>query len=286
MPDRREILQRIYSEIQEIPTLPAVVPRLLELFERKNTTAREIAELISEDPALTANVLKVANSAYYGFPGKIASIEHAVMLLGFNMVRALTLSVGVIKSLSRETSSFSEEDLWIHSIRVATSMQELSEKYNKVTEERGYVFIIGLLHDIGKIVFDQLFPKEYKELLESSQEAGTGNAAWLEREHFGIDHAEAGAELLKRWHFPEIIWKPIGAHHEGSLPEDVDPALISLLRVSDTVSLNLFNPEELCPEECKEELEVLQMGEEVLSSTADYLKSSEERIRAFYDALH
>jgi len=208
------------------------------------------------------------------------------MLLGFNMVRALTLSVGVMKGLTSLKSCFIENRLWIHSIRVATSMQELAEKYNKIPEERGYVFIIGLLHDIGKLILELLFPDKYRQLYESCSEDKLKKIAQLEKEYFGIDHAEAGAELLRRWIFPEIIWKSIGAHHLSKLPKDVDQVLISLLRVSDTISLNLNSSEDICPEDCKEELKILEIGEEVLFSTVEYLKSSEERIRAFYDALH
>ncbi len=282
---KNEITKKLYSNIDEIPTLPAVVPRLLSLFEQEDVTARKVAELISEDPALTANVLKVANSAYYGFSGRISTVEHAVMLLGFNMVRALTLSVGVIKTLPSRETAFSEEALWLHSIRVATSMDEIAKHYHMTSEKKGYIFIIGLLHDIGKILFDQLFPEEYQKLFADEPDLDTGVLAEREREIFGVDHAEAGALLLKRWHFPEVIWFPIETHHMESLPQGVDNTLVSLLRLSDRVSLNYDSPENLCPEDCKAELKVLNIDESVLFNTAHALSEAEDRIRAFYASL-
>ncbi len=286
--NKEEIVKKLYSHIDEIPTLPQVVPRLLALFNEEGVTARKIADLISEDPALTTNVLKVANSAYYGFPGRISSLEHAVMLLGFNMVRALTLSVGVIKSLPERKRGFSEEALWLHSIRVATSMDEITKQHNMTSEEKGYIFIIGLLHDIGKILLDQLFPEKYQRLFEDEQdaEADTSLLARKEQETFGIDHAEAGAVLLKRWHFPEVIWLPIMTHHKKELPADADNQLISLLRLADRVSLNYDRPEDLCPEECRAELQTLRLDESVLFDTAQVISDSEDRIRAFYASLH
>ncbi|RMG72732.1 MAG: HDOD domain-containing protein [Nitrospirae bacterium] len=284
--ERQEVIKRIYSLIDEIPTLPAVVPKLLSLFEQEDADARKIARLISEDPALTANVLKVANSAYYGFPGRITGLEHAVMLLGFNMVRALTLSVGVIKSLPESKDGFLEETLWLHSIRVATSMEELGKQFSMPSDERGYIFIIGLLHDIGKVLFDLLFPDQYKELLDTEQDFDTASLSKKEISLFGINHAEAGSLLLKRWNFPEIIWMPIGFHHSDNLPEGIDNRLLSLLRLSDMISLNYETPEDLCPEDCKAELETLSLEEDVLFTTAHSLKEAEERIRAFYLSLH
>ncbi len=284
--NKEDITKKLYSHIDEIPTLPAVVPRLLSLFEQQDATATKVAELISEDPALTANVLKVANSAYYGFSGRISTVEHAVMLLGFNMVRAITLSVGVIKTLPPEEKGFSEEALWLHSIRVATSMDEIAKHYNMTSEKKGYIFIIGLLHDIGKILLDQLFPVEYQRLFADEPELDTGVLAERERDAFGLDHAEAGALLLKRWHFPEVIWFPIQTHHMDKLPQDADNTLVSLLRLSDRVSINYNSPENLCPEECRAELRVLNIEESVLFETAHALTEAEERIRAFYDSLH
>jgi putative nucleotidyltransferase with HDIG domain len=282
---KEETIQKIYSKVDEIPTLPSVIPRLVSALEEPSTTAQKVARLISEDPALTANVLKVANSAYYGFPGKIGSIEHAVMLLGFNMVRALTLSVGVINTVSEMATGFSQEALWLHSIRVATSMEELSSRYHRAAKQRDYIFIIGLLHDIGKLIFADLFPEQYRPLFVDENGGDRGEFYRNEVELFGIDHAEAGALLLKRWHFPEVIWFPIEAHHRDEIPEGNISQVVSLLRVADRVALNLGSLDEICPEDCKAELENLQLQEDALFQAAQFLEESEDRIRSFYESF-
>lgn len=234
--EKSDLKTKIYARIDELPTLPTVLHNLLSLTENPKTGAQDIRDAISHDAALTAKILKVANSAYYGFPQEISDLEHAVALLGFNMVKSLAISVGVIHNMpnGKGPTNFSREGLWIHSLAVGTGMKMMAERCKK-GEKGESLFIVGLLHDVGKVVLDQFFADHFARILENVR---TGNSGFLyqeEREIIGLDHGEVGGMLLERWRFPEAIRRPIAFHHHEGLPEEVKSLDIAMLRVADAV---------------------------------------------------
>ncbi len=278
-----EIKRLIYSRIDSLPALPGVIPRLLSQLEDRNTTATEVARTISVDPSLTADILKVANSAYYGFSGTISSLEHAITLLGFNMVRSLALSAGVIKILHIEHPLFSGHEFWVHSLRVATSMSEISRAIRNGLSGEEHIFIIGLLHDIGKILFAQFAEDTYRAVLERS--AGE-DVYHVERELLGMDHGEAGGVLLRRWLFPDVIYLPIHYHHHTDVPEGVDKDMLSLLSLSDKIAISMGNTDNPpSPENCMGEIEALGLSDSILEVTTSHLRKSEGAINAFCSTL-
>jgi len=212
--EKKKILSVIYSKIDELPTLPAVVPRVLSLLEDPGADAGKLTEVVSHDPAMTSKILKVANSAYYGFPQKITSLERAVALLGFNMVKSLAVSVGVIKSLPSPDLAglFDVKGLWIHSLAVATAMRELAEQTVKFDDIES-LFIIGLLHDLGKVLLCEFCPDEFARALEQSAAEPPLPLDQAERKTIGFDHGQVGGMLLSRWKFPAAIVSPISTHH-------------------------------------------------------------------------
>ena len=164
--DQETIRAKIYSKIDELPTLPTVVTKILSLVEDNRSGASDITEAIMKDPALTSKILKVANSAYYGFSKEVSDLNRALALLGFNMVKSLALSMGVLRSLPNQdnSSSFSISRLWLHSVRVATLLKEFGSTPGH-NEDQEYLFITGLLHDIGMVVFDQFFSDLFHKFL-------------------------------------------------------------------------------------------------------------------------
>ncbi len=234
--ERKELKARIYARIDELPTLPTIIHKLLSLTENPKTGAQDIRDAISHDAALTAKILKVANSAYYGFPQEISDLERAVALLGFNMVKSLAISVGILKNMPNGTGTahFFQEGLWVHSLAVGTGMKMMAERCKR-GEEGESLFIVGLLHDIGKVVLDQFFADHFARILENVR---TGNSGFLyqeEREIIGLDHGEVGGMLLERWKFPEAIRRPIAFHHQKGLPEERKSPDVAMLRVADAV---------------------------------------------------
>jgi putative nucleotidyltransferase with HDIG domain len=289
--DKDEIQIKIYSKIDELPTLPVVLPKLLSLMENEKSHTSDIIDTISHDPALTSKVLKVANSAYYGFQREISSLERAVVLLGFNMVRTLALSIGIIRNMPADKPNpyFSWEGLWMHSLAVATVMQELGRRFGR-GDGSEYLFIIGLLHDVGKVVLDQFFSEPFRQALEDSCNQEKVELHVAERSVFGFDHGEIGAMLLSRWKFPEKITDCIAFHHQMEMPLGINGNDLAMLRIADVLPQELDIGEEgnpVVPEIRDTDLcKVSGMNREELEEMRTYLNGAKNGIHAFFKALH
>ena len=287
--EKDELREKIYSKIDEIPTLPVVIPKLLSLIESDKSNAVDIADAISRDPALTSKILKVANSAYYGFSQRISSLEKAVSLLGFNMVQSLALSIGILRSLpaGKISNHFSQQGLWIHSLSVATVMRELGKRFGK-REDTEHLFIIGLLHDIGKIVLDQFFSELFWRALEEVHNLGNLELHEVERRVIGFDHGEVGAMLLTRWKFPDMICNAIAAHHLSEIPEGTNTKDAVMLRIADVLPQELGlgeggNP--MSPKIHDADLKFLEMDEKQLEDIKSYLFDLKDGIYDLYRSM-
>ena len=280
--EKKDVLRKIYSKIDEIPTLPAVVPKLLSVMESDSADASDIAGIISTDPALSSKILKVANSAYYGFSQEVLSLKLAMPLLGHNMVKSLALSIGVIQSLPshRKSPNFSDEGLWMHSLSVATLMQEFGKRFRKGGRSDRF-FIIGLLHDIGKIVLNQYFNELFQEALAEVHNEGTAGLYMAESRLIGFDHGEIGAMLLTRWKFPDAISRCIAVHHQTEAPEGTDSCDVAMLRVANALPQELGlgqdgNP--VPPVISKQDLNMLEVGENEIEELRTYLAGVKDDI--------
>ena len=286
---KEELRTTVYSRIEELPTLPSALPRLMHLMEDDMVSAARVADIIAGDPALTSKILKAANSAYYGFPQKIDTLERAIALLGFNMVRSLAMSIGIMHSLPSipPCSHFSEEGLWTHSLAVARAMECLA-KQARAGGSGNHIFLVGLLHDIGKVVLIEFFRESFLQALEEAQRPETALLHIAERAILGFDHGEAGAMLLTRWKIPPVIAGPIGVHHRRDFPEGMNEADVALLRISNALcqGLDLGEGGSLTPIEIpREEMKVLGIGEEELLHVKGHLEESREAIKGFFTAL-
>ncbi len=284
--EKEKLIQQVYSRIEELPTLPVVVPRLINLIDDEKSDVSGVTDIISHDPALTAKILKVANSAYYGFSQKISQLEHAVALLGFNMVKSLALSIGVIRSFpeGRDTQYFSHDGLWLHSLTVATIMNDLAGKYLRNDINRS-LFIIGLLHDTGKLVFDQFFHDDFQRVLKYANENEKVNLHEAELEIIGIDHCELSGILLERWNFPPDIMNPIKYHHFSEPPGDTSLTDLVLLRISNILARDMNRGSEGNPGPnplCDEDLKILGMGRESYREMKKSLTGIKEKIDTLF----
>jgi len=287
--DKKELHDKIYSKIDELPTLPVVIPKLLSLIEDPKSSVSDAKEVISRDPALTSKLLKVANSAYYGFSQQIAELDMAIAILGFNMVKSLALSIGVMQSLpgTKASKLFSQEGLWLHSLTVASIIRKVS-KDTGTTDKSDYIFIVGLLHDLGKIVLDQFFHDQFQEALEHTASHDNSKLHISEVNVIGIDHCEVASMLLKRWKFPELIISPIKFHHFTDLPEDINPIDVSLLRISNIIAQEQRPGEEgnSTPNEIHEkDLEILNIDQARLEEIRKFTAGITEEVKSFYSSI-
>ncbi len=286
--DKDTLRNKIYSKIDELPTLPSTVTRLLNMFEDKRSNASLITEVIRKDPPLAAKILKVANSAYYGFSQKISDLERAVALLGFNMVKSLAVSIGVMKSLPAQNKTYvSGKELWYHSVTVATLLREMGKLlYNE--KESEHLFILGLLHDVGMIVFDQFFSNKFQEVLENGQSVERKDFYKIEQKVIGFDHGEVGGMLLTRWNFPSIITMSVAGHHHRFLEGEKLTKENALLKLGDAIShLNVQTKEntEEMSEELHSLLDYLGAANDFIYEMLNFRESAKDEIISFFNAV-
>ena len=231
----QEMLKIVLEVIQDIPTLPNVVYHLTRLMENPATSALQVSEVISRDQALTAKVLKLVNSAYYGFPRKINTVSQAVVILGYNNIRNLVFTTSVFDVVVKPNGSeplFNKVKFWEHSLGCAASAKIITKKMGfKKTEE---TFIAGLLHDLGKIVLYHFLEGESAEVLMVAAERDL-LLIEAEQEVLGINHTYAGKLLADKWNLPRDITAAISFHH-NPLPAGDNFRLCSIIHLADILS--------------------------------------------------
>ncbi len=229
--DRHSILA-LLDEPQALPPVPPVAQQVVRLAEEDTTTAVALADVISRDPALAGRLLRVANSAFFGFSRRVETVTLAVTLLGFRAVRNMVLAVS-LKSLFR-TFGILERRLWAQSVCMGIAASELARRTRTAAPEEA--FVAGLLADSGQAVMLELMRAEYQPLLLTAYREGV-EVLDLERQHFGVGHDEIGAALARRWNLPETLEKTIRQHHAPADPnEPPRGGLARLVRTADAVA--------------------------------------------------
>lgn len=198
-------LQAELLKIETIPTLPDKLKNLLKVLENPKTSLPEISKFILNDPALTARVLKMVNSPIYGFPGKISSVNQALLLLGLNVVKGLLLSISIFETMQKAMLG-----LWDHSLGSAIAARIIAKKKSIPDPEE--ISIAALLHDIGKVVLSLRFPEEY-HIVRQKAERDEIFIYEAEKEIFGITHSNAGALIAEKWNFPNKLIEIIEYHN-------------------------------------------------------------------------
>lgn len=227
-----EQVKNLIAKIDDLPTLPNVITKIMEILENPKSTARDIDNVIKTDQTLTAKTLKMVNSAYYGFPRRITTVTDAVVILGFNTVKSLALSATVCKMFLGGNKDFDREALWEHSIAVAFASRIIAKRVKFADEESA--FVAGLLHDIAKIVEDQYFHEEFMNAVRKSRENEI-SLLDAERDEVGMDHTLIGRRIADKWNLPLNITKVIGYHHQPEFAGAEDQEITSIVHVADIV---------------------------------------------------
>lgn len=205
------------AHIESIPTLAASKMRLFEVLQEEDTDIERLEGIISTDPAMTAKIVKLANSPFYRHAKGAAGIHQSLLTIGMDMVKCITLSMAVAASLRSETRYASL--LWAHSY--ATALIALSLSRDRA--EKDHLFTGALLHDLGRMVFLFRCPEDYLPLIEFE---GVWPDAGLEREVFSVDHTALGESVARLWNFPEEVIEIIRHHHH---PVSRTSALVHLV---------------------------------------------------------
>ncbi|HHO76865.1 MAG TPA: HDOD domain-containing protein [Deltaproteobacteria bacterium] len=213
---REKVVDLIRNKSTSLPTLPVVINNIIITAKNDKTTAADLAGFIANDQTLSARILKIANSVYYGQPKEIDSITRAIIVIGFKEIVSIALGSEIFKTFSTKNSynMIDMNELWKHSIAVGFAFRHLEKKTRMSFTESA--MLSGLLHDIGKIIFILYFPKDYEAVLEEQRRADDVPLDVMERKMLGIDHSEMAYLLMKQWNFPANINLPIRFHHNLS----------------------------------------------------------------------
>jgi putative nucleotidyltransferase with HDIG domain len=210
-----------------LPTLPGVVRRIGSMATDAKSGAGEIAEAVSADQVLSAKVLRLVNSPVYGFPGRISSVTHAVVLLGFNVVKGLVLSSTMFSQSGRYG-----QGLFEHSLGCALLSRRIARELKMSDPEE--VMMAGLLHDLGKVVLCYLGQEQYAKVVEVAIDQSC-HVAEAERTEYGVDHTRVALWLAQEWHFPNRIWEPMTYHHRPETAKE-SKATTAVVHVADILT--------------------------------------------------
>lgn len=236
-----DIEAQLVQRIRDVPSLPSVVDHILDLMNKPDTPASRISDLIAFDPGLTSKVLRMVNSAAYGFQRHISSIQHGIMILGFNTVRGIVLSASVLKLFDGKShpGGLDHEAFWWHSTSTALAAQTIAkEKKLPIHED---AFTAGMLHDIGKLVLDVYFPQQYLPILEQAAIPHGTQFYMLEMQTLHTNHALVGARLGEKWKLPPNIINVIAHHHQPSLSPDNNMLVHVVSLANDFARLAIYN---------------------------------------------
>jgi len=237
--DSKTILKKL-DRIDDLPTLPLIALEVNKMLQDYDTSISKLAQTIEKDQAMVPRILKLVNSAFFGFRSKIGSISHAVILLGFNTVRNAVVSISIIDTFSKNKEAlegFDIAEFWKHSLAVAVISRYLAEKTRLQSPED--FFTGGLLHDIGKIILFQYFQDLFKKVWISAKENKLSFYD-AEKKEIPITHARIGGYLAKRWQLPESISDVIQYHHAFSKNAN-SLNLLMAVHVADIIA-NSFMP--------------------------------------------
>lgn len=231
-----KVINRILKSINTIPAFPATGNKVSQLLNKTDYSVLQVVNVIKFDPSITANILKMANSAYFGSQHKISSINEAVMYLGQkNLLRAIQ-TAGISKYYKKGASGYFDKatDLWEHSVAVALMSQILSKKITG--EENATLYTASLLHDVGKIIMGEFVSEELKKITMLVTEQ---HMSFLEAEEMvlGINHADLGGKIAEHWNFPIEIRDAISFHHRPDLLEKEDKIMPWIVYMADEACL-------------------------------------------------
>ena len=223
--------------VKDIPTLPVIYQQLFQIMQDPEFSVPHVSDLIAQDQALSAKILHLVNSAFYGYNKQIKTISRAVVILGFRAVRSAALAISVFDYFKDEgeTNGVNMKDFWVHSIAVATTCKVLAEEA-KVTQQEE-AFVVGLLHDVGKLIEKRYFADDFGDLCRAAQEQ---HLTWFGGEQllFQINHATIGKAVFRAWDFPSTVVDAIHYHHEPEKAGTV-PQMAALVHVADYVSYEM-----------------------------------------------
>jgi HD-like signal output (HDOD) protein len=279
------IRKRLEQSLKELPPLPTAVAKVLDETNRQEPDMHKIDEIVSGDQALASKVLRIVNSAYYGLSRQVNSVGQAVLILGIQQIRTITLSVGSISAFSSRgpVDSDGMRRFWQHSFATAAACTALCSKLNVDRKTSDEISTIGILHDVGRMFFFCNFKPSYQKLVQKALQNGTT----YENEEYaflGDTHAGIGAIVADKWELPETIVEGIRLH-EGPFEVDM-PKATAILAVADWMNKQYYyeGPAPIASID-PELLEALGLSEEELQEIGDRVRAKVDEASQIYGML-
>ncbi|MBT4510901.1 MAG: HDOD domain-containing protein [Chloroflexi bacterium] len=232
----KEIIEQLIN-IRRLPTLNPVVVMVEKALNAEEPDVQGLSRVISDDPSLTSMLLKVANSALYGARREITTVQEAVVRLGFTEVRKLVMDISVVNYVADMPEGLLNPiKYWEHSIGVAICMEQIQNMTRVMDKNGPQSHVVGLLHDIGRLISSTHLKEAYESLPDNPDELGSDwNIIEIERDRMGIDHAQIGAAVLDRWGLPTKIVNCVRYHHEPEVCPAEQRKQTYLLSLSDAI---------------------------------------------------
>jgi len=239
--DKRTEIRNLIRDTKSLPTLPGIIARLGSLADNDKVSSQEMARVISADQVLSAKVLRLVNSAFYGFPGRVSTVSNALILLGVNVVKSLAITGSIFEIMERNVVG-----LWEHSMGVAVAANTISKALKLPDAEE--TATAALLHDIGKVIVKIKLKQDFSQLSALVDSKGY-TMQEAEQDLLETDHAEIGGWLARSWLLPEKLIEPVAFHHqvEKSTAHQTKTAVVHLADVLIKASGFGFSGDRLVP---------------------------------------
>jgi putative nucleotidyltransferase with HDIG domain len=230
-------IEQIIANIDQLPSIPLVVSKIINMVNDPEINFKLIADEISKDQAITTDILKICNSAYYSKGKEITSVDRAIVTLGIKEVKDIIVVSTTKQVLNKPIIGYDLEkgDLWKHNLVVAM----LAKKIAIMKKQRALadvVFTGGIIHDVGKTILAMFVANTFKEILETSQTKQI-DFTTAEREVMGFDHQEIGEKILEKWQFPEVLRMIVRHHHDPDQAPAQYGQIVSIVHIANTIAL-------------------------------------------------
>lgn len=231
-------ISQLVEEVRDLPmSMSETLPAVIDACDNADTSVNDLTSLISADQSLVAMLLKLANSAYYGYARRIETLPEAIVLLGFSTIKSLAITATTMNLLFQSDDELSDvrHEIWSHSLGVGVAARALARKRGNIHPEKA--FVTGLLHDLGMIILSVYRKQEFLRVLAAATDRGI-TYEQAEQEVLGFSHAELGAQVADAWSFPATHCEGIRWHHQ---PEraTLQPALSYVAHLADWMVIDL-----------------------------------------------
>lgn len=226
--------RKLFKDISDLPTIPAIVSKVVSLLDNNEADPDEIADLILSDQVLAARVIRVVNSPLYRSNSEITSVKRALLFIGFKSVREMILTSYFVDGFKHKEQPFDMKMFWMHSFSVGAISRRIARIVDFPDIEKAY--LVGILHDIGKVFLGHYCKDQYGQLLASIKNTSFTTYE-AEYEFFGTTHCEVGLCLAQRWNFPSVYCDVISYHHSSEMATE-DPLLTAIVALADFYCLS------------------------------------------------